>query len=312
MKHIKRLHVAVGVIFNQHQHVLISRRAKSSHQGGLWEFPGGKVEAGESVQACLARELDEELGIRVVQARPLIQVRHDYPDLKVLLDVWKVTQFAGQPRPRERQPLQWVPTDRLHDYDFPEANQVIIKAIQLPDYYAIVNGNSAPELLKRIESLLSKDIKLIQLRVKSMQASEFNQLIEDSRSYCKSYQAELLFNSALFKHPVRPGVSLHLTSQDLKQMKCRPHGIKLLAASCHNQEELAAAERLGVDFAVLSPVCPTASHPDSKPMGWPAFTELLEQVNIPIYALGGMRFEDLHQVQQCGGQGIAGISLFAQ
>ena len=105
---MKRVHVAAAVIRGTDGSILIARRADTQHQGGLWEFPGGKVEAGESVEAALARELKEELGITVEVARPLIKVQHDYPDKQVLLDVWEVSAFSGEPHGVEGQPLAWL------------------------------------------------------------------------------------------------------------------------------------------------------------------------------------------------------------
>lgn len=127
---MKRVHVAVGVIFNGLGGVLLSRRHDDAHQGGLWEFPGGKVEPGESVQDALARELAEELGIEVLHAQPLLEVRHDYGDKQVLLDVWGVHRFSGDPRGLEGQPLEWVPRADLHHYSFPAANLNILAALQ--------------------------------------------------------------------------------------------------------------------------------------------------------------------------------------
>ncbi len=124
------VHVAVGVILDPARNVLITRRAIDSHQGGLWEFPGGKVEAGESLQSALARELLEELGIEIGAARPLLEVRHDYGDKEVLLDVHLIREFAGTARGLEGQPLRWVPPGELADYAFPAANVPIVTALR--------------------------------------------------------------------------------------------------------------------------------------------------------------------------------------
>ena len=125
-----RLHVAVGVITDDRGRVLISRRAEDSHQGGLWEFPGGKVEPGESLADALARELREELDIEVRRSEPLIEIRHDYSDKAVLLDVHVVRDFGGNPSGLENQPLAWVSLENLRDYQFPAANKPIISAVQ--------------------------------------------------------------------------------------------------------------------------------------------------------------------------------------
>ncbi len=126
---MSEVHVAVGVVRNEDGEVLISLRHPDSHQGGLWEFPGGKVEAGESLQVALARELREELGIEAGALAPLLEVRHDYGDKQVLLDVWLVESFSGEARGLEGQAVRWVKPGKLHDYDFPAANYPILQAV---------------------------------------------------------------------------------------------------------------------------------------------------------------------------------------
>lgn len=126
----KKTHVAVGVIVNRQRQILIALRPDDAHQGGLWEFPGGKVEPGESLQEALSRELFEELGLTVDFCRPLIEIHHQYSDKAVLLDVCLVEQFSGVPFGKEGQPIRWVSADALSDYAFPQANQQIIVAVQ--------------------------------------------------------------------------------------------------------------------------------------------------------------------------------------
>ncbi|MAD76665.1 MAG: 8-oxo-dGTP diphosphatase MutT [Rheinheimera sp.] len=135
---LPQLHVAVGVIFKQqeqrqHQHqqqVLLALRNAKQHQGDKWEFPGGKVEAGETVAAALARELEEELAITVTQAEPFMVLQHAYPERQVTLDIWLVTEFSGVPRGMEGQPLQWVNIADLTTITLPAANQPIVERLQ--------------------------------------------------------------------------------------------------------------------------------------------------------------------------------------
>ncbi len=122
--------MAVGVVLDKSNRVLITRRASNSHQGGLWEFPGGKLEPGEDLQLALARELREELGIEIGRTSPLLEVNHDYGDKRVLLDVHVVWDFVGEARGLERQPLAWVAPVELGSYRFPAANVPIIGAIK--------------------------------------------------------------------------------------------------------------------------------------------------------------------------------------
>lgn len=124
--------VAAVIVHADRQSIFISRRADHLHQGGLWEFPGGKVEAGESAEFALARELFEELDIAVQAARPFMQVEHDYSDKQVLLDIWQVDSFTGTARGKEGQQCRWVGLQELHNdqlFEFPAANQPILQRL---------------------------------------------------------------------------------------------------------------------------------------------------------------------------------------
>ena len=127
------VHVAVGVLINANQQVLIALRPAESHQGGLWEFPGGKVEDGESVRHALNREFEEELAISVQACTPLIQIRHEYSDKAVLLDVWRIEKYSGIPEGMEGQAIEWRPLSSLRAEEFPKANEGIIRAIRLAE-----------------------------------------------------------------------------------------------------------------------------------------------------------------------------------
>ena len=127
----KCIHVAVGVLIDDTSCVLLARRQKGTHLEGYWEFPGGKVEAGESVESALARELSEELGVSIGQTLPLMTVNHDYGEKKVLLDVHRVLSWSGEPHGAEGQPIAWVSESVLDDYRVPEANAEIMKQVRL-------------------------------------------------------------------------------------------------------------------------------------------------------------------------------------
>ncbi|WP_444925689.1 8-oxo-dGTP diphosphatase MutT [Microbulbifer sp. TRSA002] len=126
----KVVHVAVGVVTRGDGKILIARRPDHLHMGGRWEFPGGKVEADESVQEALYRELLEEVAIEVQELQPLVEIRHDYPEKTVLLDTWQVTQFTGEALGREQQEIKWVSAGELDNFHFPDANQAIIEAVK--------------------------------------------------------------------------------------------------------------------------------------------------------------------------------------
>ena len=268
MKGEKGLHVAVGVIKDSEGRVLISLRHDKAHQGGLWEFPGGKLESGESVEQALARELEEELGISVLEITPLIKVDHQYADLRVLLDVWLVSRFSGKPVGREGQDVQWVSPERLVDYSFPEANAPIIVAARLPDEYAILNAEEDADLLTDLNTILDNGVKLIQARIKQLSEKEVRRFFEWAIPLCKEKGARLLVNSAVKNTACINVDGIHLTSEDLLALKQRPVAYEWVAASCHNREELQHATQIGVDFVVLAPVLPTKTHPEAEAMGW--------------------------------------------
>jgi len=311
------VHVAAAAIFDERGRVLIARRPVHVHQGGLWEFPGGKVEASETVREALARELHEELGINVQQARPLIRVRHDYSDKSVLLDVWRVDGFGGEAlsvslfvarRGREGQPLVWVQPHELSGYDFPAANIPIVTAVQLPDYYLVTPnpGDDFPAFLAQLETRLCDGIRLVQLRAKTLSDTDYLALAKHCQGLCERYDAALMLNADPGFVARVGAAGVHLDSGRLESLSGRPD-VKWVSASCHSLEQLHQAEKLGADFVMLSPVAVTASHPDIVPLGWEQFQVLADLAHCPVYALGGMTPADLQQAFVHGAQGVAAI-----
>ncbi|MDO6460339.1 8-oxo-dGTP diphosphatase MutT [Granulosicoccaceae sp. 1_MG-2023] len=128
---MKRIHVVAGVIYSAcREQVLLARRKPNQHQGGLWEFPGGKLEARELPAAALRRELEEEVGILVMASSALMQIPWEYADKHILLDVHEVSAFSGEPAGLEGQEVRWVGVSALQDYAFPEANLAIVEKLQ--------------------------------------------------------------------------------------------------------------------------------------------------------------------------------------
>lgn len=310
---MKRLHVAAAVIRGTDGRVLIARRPEHKHQGGLWEFPGGKVEAGEAVEVALARELHEELGIDVIVSRPLIQVRHDYPDLAVLLDVHEVGAFTGEPHGREGQPLAWVAPRELPDYEFPEANRPIVAAARLPAHYLITPDDLEPaELLRGVRRALADGIRLLQLRAPNMYSPEYRDLATDIQGLCAG-KAQLMLKGPLEWLGDFPAAGWHLTAAQLRKYAANGRPFpreRWLAASCHDAEELALAAQMGVDFVTLSPVQATQTHPEAAPLGWDSAAELIRGFNQPVYLLGGVGPGEQARAWQAGAQGVAGIRAF--
>ncbi|GMQ87021.1 MAG: Nudix family hydrolase [Gammaproteobacteria bacterium] len=304
------LHVAVAAIVSSQGQVLISQRPGHVHQGGLWEFPGGKLESGESVQDALQREIHEELGISIVNQRPLIRIPYRYPDRSVLLDVWKIDAFHGEPHGKEGQPIEWVAIDSLCDEHFPAANRSIIRALQLPSKYLITPEPTPPAegFVEHLQACLDKGIRLVQLRAKKLDKDDYCVLARRVIGLCHEYGAKILLNTDAGLVQTLGADGVHLTSQRLQHTRERPlPQAYLVAASCHTLEELRVAQQAGADFAMLSPVLPTASHPDASPLGWPAFSQSVDLITIPVYALGGMAPAHCDTALAHGAQGIAAI-----
>ncbi len=311
------LHVAAGVIEDQAGRILLARRPTHLHQGGLWEFPGGKVEPEEDARTALIRELGEELGINVTHATPLIRVPYFYPDRRVLLDVWRVEGFDNVAHGAEGQEICWVETAQLREYDFPAANGPIVTAAMLPSRYLITPepGDSLnwPSFLARLDTLIRRGISLIQFRAKSLSDENYRALAREVINMGRDRGATIMLNTSPELAQELEADGLHLNSNRLRQLKERPVAKdKWVSASCHNLAELRQAMAINVDFAVLSPVMQTSSHPEQEGIGWDAFYRLSEQSSIPVYALGGMTEHDIKRAQVHGGQGIAAISALWQ
>jgi 8-oxo-dGTP diphosphatase len=304
------IHVAAAVILDRDRRILLARRPDDKHQGGLWEFPGGKVEAGEAVRDALDRELHEELGIHVRSARPLIQIPHHYADKSVLLDVFVVDQFDGEAHGREGQPVRWVSPDELPGYRFPAANQPILAAARLPARM-LITGEAADvsEYIALTERALSKGIRWVMLRAPALSESKFCDLYRQLLPLCDAAGATLAVNCELALANSLGARALHLNRHRLACLDERgAFEGEWLSASCHDDVELARAAALGLDFVTLSPVAPTRSHPEAVPLGWQGFARLCGEATLPVYALGGLGESDLGAAWAHGAQGVAAIS----
>jgi len=313
----KVVHIAVGVIRNAEGSVLIALRPAAVHQGGLWEFPGGKVELGESVRDALVRELQEELAITPTRMSPLIQIRHDYEDKSVLLDVWEVSRFDGEACGNEGQAIRWVTASALPDYDFPAANRPIITAAQLPRRLMITpEVSSLEDLLALIGRAIKAGADGVQLRQKCWTDKQWLDGVAPVKSLCSQLGVALILNSP----PAALAESadgLHLSADSLRVLaasgRLRDRACELkaqgvwLSASCHDKSELTLAQTHGLDWVSLSPVAATLSHPEQAPMGWGDFASLVSSVTLPVFALGGVTLALEECARNSGAQGIAAI-----
>jgi 8-oxo-dGTP diphosphatase len=313
------LQVAVALILNDQREVLLALRDQQAHQGGLWEFPGGKVEAGESIQQALAREVREELGIEVSHSVPFKRIQYRYPDKQVILHVCLVDTFQGTPIGAEGQPLKWQTIDNLRPSLFPAANRSIIRALQLPQTYMISGAfSSSEDFLARLHNSLQRGVRLLQMRCPELDSAGFSVLAQQAITLCAEFGARLLLNTtpAIYQQIREQGgapAGLHLNGRLLNQLQQRPLSKdEILSVSCHSLQDIAKAKKLAADCLLYSPIKATHSHPEAEPLGWPAFAEAVAASDICSYALGGMQLEDVEKACAAGGQGIAAISALWQ
>lgn len=303
--------VVAGIIRDDRGRILLAQRAEGSHLAGLWEFPGGKREIGESRWRALVRELDEELGIVASVGRPLISVPFSYADKSIRLDVWTIDAYTGPPWSREGQSLQWVEDAALDAMPMPDADRPAIAALRLPDLYLItpdVEVSECDVVSATLERAVASGIKLIQLRLPQWPRRDLHELASTLLRLAQARNVRLLVNADI-DLAIDAGLDgVHLPARIAALRKTRPLPDHMwLGVSCHTANELAHAARIGADFATLSPVNATASHPGSAALGWEKFSELVANATIPVYALGGMSPSDSANAMDSGAQGIAAI-----
>lgn len=308
----KHLHVAAAVVRNEKGEILIARRPATVDQGGLWEFPGGKLAPYETGRQALDRELCEEVGIQVEKASPLIRVHHRYPERAVLLDVWQVDAFSGEAYGREGQAVRWVKEEDLVQYSFPEANKPILKALRLPDHYMITGeAENEEDWLNKLQTALNAGVQLIQLRAHDLSEDEYAKRAAAALELTRAAGARLILNAdpSMLERVDADGI--HLTTERLSHFSSRPvASAKWLSCACHNVAQLHNAIELNADMATFSPVQETESHPGVEPLGWQTFNEAIEAIPVPVYALGGLGRSDIRRARGLGGQGVAGIRAF--
>ncbi len=315
----KVTHAAVGVIQREDGWVLLAERPAGKPWAGYWEFPGGKVEEGETPQQALKRELQEELGIQVTSIYPWLTRSFDYaakydaagqldsPAKTVKLHFFIVTKWNGEPRGLENQQLVWQPSEKVEVSPMLPANAPIFAALSLPSTYAITNLSELGEDLffERLQICLDNGLKMLQLREKQLSTQAFESFAERVIKLASPYGTKVLINSSHQSALATLNVAgIHFSATDLMQLQTKPTEM-LCGASCHNDKELAHAAALGLDYVMLSPVKATLSHPDEESIGWGKFADLIADYALPVYALGGMQPADLHEAKSNGAHGIA-------
>ncbi len=304
----KRVEVAAAVITRPDGSFLLGQRAPGTFYPGYWEFPGGKVEAGEDARAALIRELDEELGITAHTCWPWLMREHDYEHANVRLHFFEVPAWSGEINDHVHSALQWQRADALSVDPMLPANGAILKALRLPREMAITDAAQMgfDAQLSALDAALARGVRLVQVRDNGLDAGERERLAGEVTRRCHAAGALALINgdAALAKAVGADG--LHLSGRQLEATRRRPD-FEWVGAACHTREALEAAAALDLDYAVLGHVLPTPSHPDRPAIGWSAFTHLREHLPLPVFAIGGLSAADMPQARAAGAHGIAAI-----
>ena len=289
---------------------LLAQRPEGKVYAGYWEFPGGKVEPGESVRQALIRELQEELGITVTACSPWLTRVFTYPHATVRLNFWRVTAWDGEigiTAPLEHSAVEWQRIGQPASVSpILPANDPILKALALPTTMAITNAEAegTERQLERLEEALLAGLRLIQVRDKGWPAAQRLWFAEAVTRLAHSHGALVVINDDADIARRVGADGLHLSATRLARLTERPD-FTWVGASCHTAEEIRQAGEIGLDYALLSPVLPTPTHPEASGLGWAEFGRLAAGNTLPVFALGGMRPAMLNEAQAHGAHGIA-------
>jgi 8-oxo-dGTP diphosphatase len=293
--------VAAAILERADGAFLLGQRPAGKVYAGWWEFPGGKVDEGESARAALVRELHEELAIDVTRAYPWITRVHAYEHATVRLHFFRVAAWRGEPHPKEHRAIRWQRLDEPIAEPMLPANAPVLRSLALPLEYAITDAQTygVARMLERLDARLLQGLRLIQVRDKEL--ADRPALIREIVARAREHGARVLVNGG-------PDVAdgLHFTAAQLMALKVRPDAA-LVGASCHNRKELERAMELQLDFVVLGPVKATASHAGTPLLGWERFVQIARGASIPVYAIGGLQSADLDAARNAGAHGVAMI-----
>jgi 8-oxo-dGTP diphosphatase len=304
----KRIEVAAGVITRTDGRFLLGQRAADTFYPGYWEFPGGKVEPGESAEAALIRELDEELGIRGRALRPWLTREHRYEHAHVRLYFFEVATWEGEVNDHVHAALSWEQTENPVVAPMLPANGPILKALRLPRRMAITQAAAlgVGRQLDMLERALEHGLKWIQVREPSMAAGDFAAFASEVIQRARPHNALVVINAPVEVARALGADGVHLPAAHLAQLEERPP-FAWVGASCHERRELERVAALGLDYALLGAVRPTPTHPGQKALGWEEFRRLTRELPMPVLALGGLTDADMDAARNAGAHGIAGI-----
>lgn len=309
---MKKVEVAAAVIEKPDGSFLLGRRPPNGIYAGWWEFPGGKVEAGETPQQALVRELEEELGIEVECAYPWIMREHVYEHAHVRLHFFRVTEWRGELRDLQHDQLSWQMADDVFVSPVLPANAPVFAGLRLPLQYGITHASEIgiEAQLDALQRALARGLRLVQLREGGLAQDARERFVMAAVEMCHAQGARVLVNSDVELARKARADGVHFSSTQLMALDSRP-GFALVAASCHTPAELARAAQLELDFVAVGTVQPTLSHPGRPALGWDGFAELIRDFPLPVFALGGLSPGDIECARRNGAHGIAAIrSIF--
>jgi len=297
--------VAAAVIERPDGSFLLAQRPTGKIYEGYWEFPGGKVEPGESILNALHRELREELGIHVELAYPWVTRVFAYQHATVKLHFYRVIRWRGEPHSYEKQALSWQYKNGLTVSPMLPANAPVLKALCLPTSLGITCAwNTGIEsAMNGLGQALTQGLRLVQIREMYLDPKTRNDFTARAVEAVGAVGGIVLINSDA-ELAARFNAGLHLPSRELLAKQSRPD-VEWCSASCHNVTELEKAQDLGLDFVLLGPVQPTPSHSEGPELGWERFADLIKHYSLPVFALGGMRLTDLDEARRFGAHGVA-------
>ncbi len=299
--------VAVAILLDRRGRYLLAQRPAGKPYAGYWEFPGGKVEAGETPLQALRRELQEELDIRVGVALPWMVHHFAYPHARVRLHLFRVLRWEGLPRPLEQQVLAWQGPDCTPPVaPLLPANGPLLKALALPQVMGVSHASTLgePAFLEALERAFFRGLRLVQLREKDLPEALLLKLAHKVVQAARPWQAVVLVNGSVAVAQASGAQGLHWSSQQMHQHTQRPD-LPWVGASCHTAQDLLRARQLGLDYVVLGPVAATQSHPGAALLGQDGLSRALQDYPLPVFAIGGQHLSHLPAVWAMGAHGMA-------
>ena len=295
--------VAAAVIERPGEFLLAQRPAGKPYPG-YWEFPGGKIEAGEDPRAALVRELREELGIEVRHATPWITRIYAYTHATVRLHFFRVSAWEGEPQPLEDQAIKWQAVGAPDVAPMLPANAPVLAALELPAVMVVSDAlrMGIDAWVAALAERVIGERLLVQVREKGMDRQKLQHLLSRTLARAAPFDSRVVVNSDNGRHPQCDG--LHLTAAALMAASARPDAA-LVGASCHDEREVARAAGIGLDYVVVGPIKATATHPGAVPIGWDRFAALVRDQPMPSYAIGGLTRADLPEARERGAHGVA-------